>query len=388
MKKITLIIVALVLILSLLGLWVYSMMYGSPQKAEEIFGNFGFGNNGEVTEFPTDTDWEFNDAFLINVTEDVLRQLTFKPVIGFRHLERPTTPAVRFVEAGTGHVFDIDITTGNETRVSPITVTNAHSAVVSHDGTLIAIRQGYTAVSPVVLIDVTGEARQVRSFTDIIDFDFASSREFRFTTETDTGLDARVYAVDSGATRTLFTIPFYAATIRWSDTGSAHTVYTKPAAQLLGYAYTVTAGSIRRLPFNGRGLLALANDDFVVYSRFEDSAVKSYVYTTATGNSVSSPITPVPEKCVFSKLDRATLVCGYQLTDLGANFPDDWYKGVRTFRDSIWAIDLEGQSATQLITPHTTIGRELDMRDLHLSPNERQLYFINNTDKTLWSYDI
>ncbi|PIW96926.1 hypothetical protein COZ82_02315, partial [Candidatus Kaiserbacteria bacterium CG_4_8_14_3_um_filter_38_9] len=68
--------------------------------------------------------------------------------------------------------------------------------------------------------------------------------------------------------------------------------------------------------------------------------------------------------------------------------PDDWYRGTRIFNDRIWEVNLNNQSATQLISPPLAVGRELDITDITIGQDDKMLYFTNKNDRTLWLYEI
>ena len=69
-------------------------------------------------------------------------------------------------------------------------------------------------------------------------------------------------------------------------------------------------------------------------------------------------------------------------------FPDNWYKGLISFSDKLYKIDLEKSLAAQLVSPEQETGRELDVIDMNISQEGKVLYFINKNDNTLWMYEI
>ena len=151
MKRTYFFIAGGVIVCILVGFWVYSFLYGSPTNDGSIFTNLGiFGqNNTEEIYTPPVID----EVPTVDVNTEKLRQLTTKPVIGARIIDKASTTIMRYVEAGTGHVFDIDLVSGQEVRVSQISVPSAEKAVVSPNGSYVAIRSGLGNEGLVTLVD-------------------------------------------------------------------------------------------------------------------------------------------------------------------------------------------------------------------------------------------
>ena len=94
----------------LIGFWVYSFLYGSPTNGDSVFTNLGIFGQNNTEEIITPLVIEENPT--VDVATERLRQLTTKPVIGARIVDLASTTVMRYVEAGTGHIFDIDLVSG------------------------------------------------------------------------------------------------------------------------------------------------------------------------------------------------------------------------------------------------------------------------------------
>lgn len=392
MKRTTFIIIALGVIVLLIGLWVYSLLYGSPQKASELFADFGFFG-GNTSDTPIPIEPVIIEKPVVDVITAKLRQLTTRPIIGF-YEKYSTTTEPRFIvyaEAGTGHIFSINLDSGEEIRISNITIPAALEATFSQAGDFVAIRSGYSAQSDVVLVDirtpdaVTSETVPYR----ISDFTFDRNGSLLFTEETGAGTVGKKFSTVTKIVETIFTIPFLSATVRWSVRGDTPIyVYPKASARLPGYLYEVSAGKINRLPISGGGLTSEAGRNYIAFTKLVDTEQQSFIYNLVTEEIVKSPIIISPEKCIFSDISESTLYCGYEATTYSYSFPDEWYMGTRSFSDRIWRINLNSQSATQIINPITTTGRDLDITNMTTGENDAFLYFINKNDNTLWTYEF
>jgi len=393
MKRSTFIIIGFIIIILLLAFWLYSLLYGTPQKVAEVFTNFGFGENSSVVEVVPVATTTVPEAPIVDVVTAKLRQLTTRPVIGFREFQATTTEPkfITYAEAGTGHIYTINLTSGEEIRVSNVTIPTAETAVFSASGRFVAVRSGFTNKNEVLLVDLN-DLSSIKSEVlpyNIDNFTFSVTDELLFTEITTTGARGRALNPSTKAVREIFTVPFQAITMVWSQDGvTPHYVYPKASSRLLGFLYAVSGDSIIRMPISGTGLTAKASADYIGFSQLVNLNQQSFVYNTKTGVVSSAPIMLTPEKCVFTHRNNATLYCGYEITDYPYTFPDDWYKGTKVFSDRIWSINFNTQSATQIISPPVSVGRELDITDMSIGLDDKMLYFTNKNDRTLWLYEI
>ncbi|MFN3188246.1 MAG: hypothetical protein ACK42D_01740 [Candidatus Paceibacteria bacterium] len=392
MKKTTFIILGLVSTI-LLGVWAYLLFFHTPSEEGGFFADFGWFNNQDITpvQIPPLIDQEVP---LVNVQGPRLRQLTTKPVAGYTEIYSTSTEPyfVRYVEAGLGHIYEINMETGEEIRVSNTTVPQAMRAEFSPSGAQVAIQADVTARNLVTVGTITnGEFTSQNLPTTVTDFTFADNGELYYSEVPASGTDTLGIALNltTNTSRNLFTIPFRAANIGWAKEGrNTHYTYTKPASRLLGYMYSITGSTILRQPVSGNGLNVIANDDFIVYSLRSGETHLSYTYNKNTKEFGTIPILPIPEKCTFSTTQTNVLYCGYEYTFYDYRFPDTWYKGQISLNDTLWRVNIEESSAGQLVIPMQTIGRELDITSMAHSGNTAMLYFINKHDKTLWAYDL
>ncbi len=370
----------------LIGFWVYSFLYGSPTNGDSVFTNLGIFGQNNTEEIITPLVIEENPT--VDVATERLRQLTTKPVIGARIVDLASTTVMRYVEAGTGHIFDIDLVSGQETRVSQISVPVAEKAVISPNGTYVAIRSGLGNEGLVTLINLSDLANP--SSTKLPNlmrtFAFGYNNELLFTEIALGQTEGKGYLPSTATTRRLFAAPFVAHEMAWSESSTTnHIIYTKPAASMIGYAYEVTAGGLKRYPYSGFGLTITQSGGVRFVGRLMDGGYRAVVINAA-GQGNESPAALIPEKCVAGTNNRQSQYCASPFALTERNFPDAWYKGQYISNDNIWEIK-EG-SASMVAFPSQTIGRNLDITNLRLSNDSKMLYFTNRTDNTLWLYEI
>lgn len=387
MKKIYFIIIGGLILSGLLGFWVYSFLYGSPDNDSSFFtdlGIFGQNNTEDITPLPDIVP----EPPVVDIPREPLRQLTEKPVVGMRMIETGSSSIMRFIEAGTGHIYDIDMVTGQESRISQISVPNASEGEISPSGDYIAVRSGYGNQNDVILINLTnGEnPTSVVLPNQIESFAFGFNNELLFTEVTAGQTEGKGYLPSTGITRRLFTAPFTAHNMAWSNSSTSnHVIYTKPAASMLGYAYEITASGLIRLPQSGYGLSVTQSAGIKFIGRSQDSSYNTIIVDRKNTSQIS-PAVIIPSKCVAGSLRADTYFCTSPIEFRVQNFPDIWNQGKYSFDDYIWEVG-NGKS-TLLVYPFRETGETLDIINIQLSPREDTLYFTNKTDKSLWVYEL
>lgn len=384
MKKIALYSLGGLILVGLAGFWVYSFLYGSPTNNAPVFADFNFfGGSAPAAEplpvfIPTEP--------VVDVTTAALRQLTTKPVIGMRVIDNDGTPTMRYIEAGTGHIFDINLETGVEERVSGISVPNSYEAIVSENGSYVGITSRESSRQNLVVIDLSTLDTPVKIDipAPIASFSFNGNASLLMTTESQTETIAKRLDLTTNKETELFRLPFRNAEILWSASSSSHYAYLKPAPGLHSALYEIKGSSIIRTPINGTGLSALVQNSTIFFSVFLDST-NLQTYKWEGGNVSDITFSSIMDKCVLGQ--TATLFCGTSLTEIPANMPAAWYMGEHTFTDRLWRYDAR-EVSSQLVDPQIVAGRSIDMKQLALSPDESMVYFINNIDQTLWLYEL
>ena len=385
MKKIPLIATISGIVLLIFITWGYLFIYGTPESAEELFATFGIVGGDRETEFESDP---LVDTTLTGSDGSVqsLRQLTTSPVAGMVFLDSDT---VQYVERGTGHIYAISLSSGVETQVTNTTHTKIIDAELSSSGTR-AIYETETdngirtSVGTIVKID-SGEGT-VQNFIlpqGAYDAEFSDSgTEVYYLLPTSNGSEAHTYSVADRTDRVLFSIPFSAAHASW---GTPTYIYTKPTASLLGYVYEVSGNALKYVRSGGFGLTAFAYGEGVITTEVSDGRVETFAYGEAT---YQIPLEIFPEKCVVADGAPNTLLCAASLAlGTGVTYPDDWYKGITSFEDMLWEVDIENEEAVLLFDPLSVTGRALDVAKITANADGSAFLLINKNDNTLWLFE-
>ena len=383
-------ITGIITIFILIGIWAYLLFFGAPTK-EELFSILDFGDTTDETAI-VDTPPPPEEP--APVLRPRLRQLTTRTVAGYGESETASSssPLVYFAEAGTGHIYSIDVETGTETRLSNITIPGASTAVFSKDAKRVAIKSALGKSSTVAIVSFasSSDARSENLSGVVGDFSMSSDGSLLYSSSLGGLTQAKAYNFDANSSRVLFDIPFANARIDWGkSTKDPHYVYPKAASRLEGFLYRFVGGVMSRAPISGYGLTSLSTANYTIYATQANGTYQTYLYNYQTGVNLAQSLTFLPEKCTFLHSDLTAAICANSVTGVyDITIPDNWYQGVTSYADELWYIDLESGEATLVTETIIQTGRELDIINLQTNSNDERLYFINKNDQTFWIYEL
>jgi hypothetical protein len=394
MKKQLIIISGVGIILLLLAVWAYLLFFGTPKSSDELLNDLGLNNQSQNQEIVEDVASSTPDSTL-NTERPKLRQLTTKPVAGFSEIDAPVTeklPVLYYVEMGTGHIYSLNLESGEENRISATTLAGTNIASVSSKGNYVALGNKTNKTFPVNVGRINASTTEIifkELATPVDQFQISlSGNDLLYTTKENFGLVAHSHNLKSGSDKVVFSLPFHEATIQWGNEASDnHYLYPKSTYLLDGFLYKVSNGKMSRLPVDGFGLTALTNKDIAIYSVSENAVQKNYIYNYNLNKKTEMPYTFLPEKCILA-VTGTKMICAWESKKLPTEFPDSWYKGELGFRDSLWVIYGDDFSNKLLVDTFKESGREVDITDLSIGSSEKALYFINKNDNTLWMYEL
>jgi hypothetical protein len=317
---------------------------------------------------------------------------TFGPAV----VSLSTSPTVRFVERGTGYIYDIDATGQNENKVSGTTIIRANKALFADNGNTVIIQ--YVKNDNSTLVSYLGHlvAPSAGNSTGDIKGDFLpdnlydvgvspDGKNIFYLLPIDNGLAGISAKTDNTSKKELFSSAFTEWLLDVSKNGV--TVTTKPASDYPGYSYKIlVGGAFQRILGGINGLTTKMSPDgsTLLYSIGEVKGLHLHSYQIKSESDTDIGLTTLPEKCVWSK-DSTTVYCGSPDTITYNAYPDDWYQGIFHFNDSIWKINIKTGVITKLSTGESN---NLDAINLMLDSSEKFLLFTNKTDGSLWSLDL
>ena len=209
--------------------------------------------------------------------------------------------------------------------------------------------------------------------------------------KTDDGVAGFVAPLKSPAQRIqIFSFPISEWIAQWTD-GKTIILTSKASAFVPGYAYAIPSdgktGMKKTLGgFPGLTTLFNANGSRALFSSSVQGGMALWTSDLKKNSSRSTIFGTLPEKCVWGK-DGITIFCGIPASLNPASYPDDWYKGLVSFTDTVWKIDTETGASFALLDPGD-LGSDFDIIKPFLSADERYLFFTNKKDMTLWMLDL
>ena len=394
MKKQIFIIAGAIIVLVLILVWAYLLVFGTPKTTEDIYTDLGLRGEEDTSIVPPTPVEITPEVPLVQVTGEKLRQLTTKAIVGFREIETPpgSDRMVYYVEKGTGHVYSINLKTGIEVRLSGTTIAQASEAEIATTGSFIVIASlgGNTKNKSMYVGELNAAENSLDEILTEEVYDFAladTSNELLYTVPNEQSLMAYAYNITTDTKKTIFTVPFREATIRFGHTStSSHYIYPKTSYALSGFLYEAKGSTLTRLPVDGFGFSAIANKDVILYTAHDGVKPASYIYNRSSKATEKLQTVLLPEKCDLAEVGTE-LVCGSESITLPYEFPDEWYKGKLHFKDIIWSVTASSMTSTMLVDTFET-AREIDVATLEVNYDKTGVYFINKNDNTLWMYEI
>lgn len=387
MKKSVIITTGVVLILIVLGIWGYLLFFGTPADSDEVFANLGIGDGpGAPSPAPQETPTPRQEPVTqVDTQGEALRQLTTKPVAGFAYMGS-SSDSIRYVERGTGHVFEIGLANGQERRVSGTTIPNVVDAVFSPEGSTVALvsEDGYTR--KIVAGSLNGSDEQVDFISlpnNAFEPSFATEYRVRYGVRTDTGVEGYELDVRDSQPLRLFSIPLRDISILWEDNTY---VYNRPARAQLGALYVVDGG-LAPVTSAAYGLVAGMSSGHYFETHVEGEDLVSAAISRSSGERRGLAIDYIPEKCAVSTAATSSMWCAAPLEEYGDSFLEDWYKGTVRSEDLLWRVDILRGQAQLSANFLEQSGRMIDVDQLLAGPRDETVLLRNRLDNTLWLYD-
>jgi hypothetical protein len=386
MTKTILITVAGIVIFLIFSMWIYLLVFGTPTSTSDVFVDLGVTAR---TDTPRQiTTGPVVEEQVVNTTGTGLRQITTRPVAGFGFVEHASsTPHVYYAEAGTGHVYDIDLESGTETRILGKTFSSIAKAVFAPDGRHVVLiaedGADTTAYLEEVSDDTTPETFSLPA--DATHVSFASTSTLLYTRTSSMGMTGYALNLISHETTQRFAVPFTDASVIWGD---ATYVFNNPAPYLTGAIYRIENGTLVRVGEMGYSLTAIGGEAGAPLVRTSADAKTGVVtsYFRPGSGETKMAIAAFPEKCTFDVSVR--LWCGAPFETPGREFLSEWYMGRQLSQDLLWRVDPTTGDATVMSDFLRDTGRIIDIDAIAVDGASTNVLFRNKLDGALWLYPI
>lgn len=382
MKKSLFITIGITLIIVIIAIWAYLFIFGKPENPDDIFANFGLGGRDNIPGLTPDTTIDTNDTSLDGSSQK-LKQLTTRPVGGAGFSE----DGIRYMEKGTGHIYEIDLSTGNETLLRGTTIPQSAEAVFAKDASAVAITTYEGGGNKTIVQRLT----QGNSSSSVGISLPEGAREIAFSSATNTlfyalkeasGSAGYSYNILTSKGSQLFKTALRDIEVIWGD---PIYLYTTPTSEQEGYIYRLNGNELGYVTNGGRGLMGIAFEDIVATTIVGDEEPVSILQTSE--DSFTIPLPLIPEKCISKTTADAFFYCTAPFTLDVNDFPDSWYKGTVSFSDALWKVDTRSTQVLFISDFLKESGREIDVSNIGMNDSGTLIYFINKNDNTLWMFD-
>ncbi len=393
MRKIVFIIIGVVIVIILFLVWLYLIIFENPSSPQDVFTNLGFIE--EPTERGVAEDETVDEVTDIVTTVpslrgQTLRQLTTRPVAGFTFVEDEDQLIVRYVERGTGYIYDINTLDGVELTLSRTTIPRTAEAEFSEDGTHVSLtvyERTFKSTSVGSINGETGSLNRVPLPPNAKNISFTSDNKVLYTHFNNNETVGYDFDSSSGVRRELFKTPLRDIVINWND-GLNIIMHTKPSHRLPGFAYTIEQNNFTRLSGGLNALAVLADDRYILKTHLHNGQLRSFTSSMGSDTQIMQTHSLLPEKCTFSSEPEAYLWCASPVGFIDGNNLTNWYKGLNNFSDFLWEINIEEGWSRSLADIQSISGRQIDVDRMTVSPNNTYLLFRNKIDGSLWIYDL
>ena len=390
MNRPLLITIGVVIIGLVVSVWVYLLIYGTPEEPRDVFTNFGFLTpipQGAFEEVAPSEEGEDTASLAL---EGKLEQLTTRTVAGHAFVLTDDSIRIRYAEMGTGHVYEINLTESTETQVSITTVPETAKAVFSPNGESVALIRYDQTAEFVTIGKIDKESKELLELSTLPsgahNIAFRNDNTVYYTLETYTHTIGRYYDIELMDSTEVFRVPVRDLLMQWGSGSDTYFAATKPTPNLSGGLYVLQNGILSSAGQSGKGLVGFANNAAIITTYIEEGGYVSY--SESAEGKKRQPDVLIPEKCTFDAIAPTEMWCGIPNATVSDDYIDQWYKGNQVSTDSLWSVKLNDQTSRRVFNIATEANREVDITDLEADSTGSYLSFINKRDQSLWLYRI
>lgn len=400
-RRLTIIAAVVVGLGVIAGVYFFFFYNASPGIVATGSSGADFGSGTETSTGTTGTsDTGTTDESVGNAATVVaprLTEISGAPVgKGFIAVAAASTTGgvdVRYIDRESGNMYDYNTQTTVVTRTANHTVPGVEEVSWLPDGSSAYVRYLAPAESGGEHIDtyrlpIDGSDGAFLAQDLSVVLPLSNTSLFVLLPNT-SGSTGYIVKADGSSPVTLFSSLFSSLAVK--NSAGAMVAYTKPSADLSGYAFLVDkkSGSFTSIlgPLTALSALPSPSGSLILVSYLDQGTVRLGFYDTRSHTTTIVPVQTFADKCVWSN-DSLSAYCGVPTAIPSANLPDDWYQGTVHFSDRIWKIDFVARVATLAVDLPTLTSAPIDAVSLTLDPEESTLVFMNRQDDSLWAYSL
>ena len=406
-KLIVIIPVVLAIIILALAGYYFITQSNNPTSTNPVVTTFRKffplgGNNTQITEPTTNNNNQNQNPQVEPVPQknftQKLRLLSSEPTSGAGTLDVKAGTVVRYIEKATGHIFEIELFSPNQNRISNTTIPLVYEGIWGNKNASLIARylkddnQTVDTFSLIIKDLATSTENTISGIAfpaNIADVSVLGSDVFYLQENSDSSFGF-ISSFDGIKKKQIWNSPIKELLSQFVSPKIV-ALTTKPDQNLPGFLYFVDTGSgqVKRVLGDILGLSALVNGDGTAVLYLEEGGASELSVFNIKNNS-SQKISPItfPEKCAWSRKDKNVIYCAVPREYIGGNSLTSWYKGFVSLTDDVWKYDIKNNTSSTIENLSLKSGTIIDVIKPILSENEQYLLFINKIDNSLWSLDL
>lgn len=371
---------------------------------------FGNSNNTNTDTGTTTTDINDQNASSteslpsVYIDESVprLRKISNEPVAGAVVFNIGTTSVIRFIEKGTGNVYEARSNSVEIKRLTNTTIPKIIRAFWLPTGSGF-LAQTLVSGSEIIETNFVKLNKNAASSTnenltpfsttigklptDIKEISIKPDGAKMFYYTTDGSVSNWFVSNPDGTGSTLvMSHPLTEWIPKWIS-GNTIIMQNKGSSETIGYTYSFDTSSktLKKTGIGTLGLFANTNTDGSL-SLISNGSSNPRLSIVDNKNVTSRTLETMglAEKCVWLKEKTPSVYCAIPDQIPNGNYPDVWFKGLVSTQDSIKKIDVSNDIFYNLADLSSISGEKIDVVDMSISPDETHLIFRNKIDGYLW----
>lgn len=299
-------------------------------------------------------------------------------------------PSIRYVEKATGHVNQIYLDTKASGKISNSTIPSIHEAIFDGKASSIIYRYlGEDSKTITSFLAKLGGSQGEFLPSNILDISISPDKsKFFYLTKTLSGITGTIRSFSDTKKTQIMTSPLTELISQWVTDQKIY-LTTKASYLVNGslFSLNTSSGVLTKILGGVKGLTTLASKDgsVILYSTSTDSGPKLKLINLKNQSIDDLNLYGLPEKCVWSK-DSTNIFCAIPNNINEGMYPDIWYQGIKSFSDNFIKINVGTLQKTNIESSEL---ESFDATNLFLdSKQEKQLFFTNKKDGTLWRLDL
>ena len=401
-KKLFVIIISIVLTLFLISLVGYYLILqnntDTGSGGGSIFRNFFPFGGGATTEPPVIEEPPVIPPPPTQSATQKLRKISAEPVAGAGVLDVKAGTLVRHIEKATGHIFETELFSSNQNRISNTTIPLVYDAVWGNKNNSLVARylkddnqtiDTYGLLIKEVSTSTENTVSAIKLSENLSQISVFGNSVFSLEHKPDSSLGF-ISNFDGTKKVQIWNSPVKELLAQYVNSKTV-ALTTKPDQNTEGFLFFVDTGNAQTKKIIGNvfGLSTLVNDTAtqLIFLDQKD-ALRMFMFDVKSKSSTNMTPPTLPEKCVWSKKDRNIIYCAVPEEFMDRDSLTLWYSGLLYFTDNIWKYDIKNNISNVMTSLFNESREQIDVTKLLLSENEQYLVFVNKIDNSLWSLDL